>query len=155
VPPSGHSEATGRSSTSSQSTAVQASDPQHAETGKEARKGQDPEGNAEAKMEDHVFQTIFLDKEGSSDLWTIDQIPKEKRIYEKWWKQQSHRAQHYYKVVPWMQFLNGKNHTQFAGAWYDYSLMKLGRMVADHQDHSEYARACCDIRILGSVQARS
>lgn len=38
-------------------------------------------------MEDHVFQTIFLDKEGSSDLWTIDEIPKDKRIYEKWWKQ--------------------------------------------------------------------
>lgn len=36
-----------------------------------------------------MFQTIFLDKEGSSDLWTIDEIPKEKRIHEKWWKQVS------------------------------------------------------------------
>ena len=94
-----------------------ASDPAHDSTGAEARQGSDPEGKKEAKLENHVFQTIFLDKDGSRDLWTEEEIPKEKRIYEKWWKQQSHRAQHYYKVVPWMMFLNGKNHTYFAGAW--------------------------------------
>ena len=90
IPPSGHAEhGQARASTSTEQTAIEASDPSHAKSGEDARKGQDPEGNAEAKLEDHVFQTIFLDKEGSSDLWTIDQIPKEKRIYEKWWKQVS------------------------------------------------------------------
>lgn len=91
-------------------------------------------------MEDHVFQTIFLDKEGSSDLWTIDEIPKEKRIYEKWWKQQSHRAQHYYKVVPWMMFLNGKNHTQFAGAWYVPRVTVLAGSI--HTDDAGRSSTC-------------
>lgn len=80
--------------------------------GAEARKGSDPEGNEEAKFEDHVFQTIFLDKDGSSQLWTEGEIRQEKRIYEKWWKQQSHRWQHYAGVVPWMMWINGKRRTQ-------------------------------------------
>ncbi|ELU40581.1 flavin-containing amine oxidasedehydrogenase [Rhizoctonia solani AG-1 IA] len=71
----------------------------------------------EKPMEQHVFQTIFLDRDSSEGMWTWNEIPKEKRIYEKWWKQQSHRWQHYAKVVPWMMFINGKNHTHFAGAW--------------------------------------
>ena len=92
-------------------------DSAHDPTGSSARQGSDPEGKHEAKLPDHVFQTIFLDKDGSRELWTDKEIAQDKRIYEKWWKQQSHRAQHYYKVVPWMMFLNGKNHTYFAGAW--------------------------------------
>ncbi|KAF9500731.1 FAD/NAD(P)-binding domain-containing protein [Pleurotus eryngii] len=68
-------------------------------------------------LEDHVFQTIFLDKDGSGGMWTKGEIDKEKVIGEKWWKQQSHRWQHYAGTVPWMMFLNGKRHTYFAGAW--------------------------------------
>ena len=119
TPPAGPVEDSSRPSSSSDSTAV-SPDPastEHAKTGEEARTGSDPEGKAEPEMEDHVFQTIFLDKDGSRHLWTDKEILSDKRIYEKWWKQQSHRAQHYYKVVPWMMFLNGKNHTHFAGAW--------------------------------------
>ncbi|KAG8703531.1 hypothetical protein FRC09_004106 [Ceratobasidium sp. 395] len=71
----------------------------------------------ERPMEQHVFQTIFLDRDSSEHLWTWNEIPEEKRLKEKWWKQQSHRWQHYAKVVPWMMFINGKNHTYFAGAW--------------------------------------
>ncbi|KAG8681868.1 hypothetical protein FRC08_015353 [Ceratobasidium sp. 394] len=71
----------------------------------------------EKPMEQHVFQTIFLDRDSSEHLWTLGEIQEDKRIKEKWWKQQSHRWQHYAKVVPWMMFLNGKNHTHFAGAW--------------------------------------
>ncbi|CAE6483116.1 unnamed protein product, partial [Rhizoctonia solani] len=93
----------------------------------------------EKPMEQHVFQTIFLDRDSSEKMWTRNEIREEKRIYEKWWKQQSHRWQHYAKVVPyiyekwwkqqshrwqhyakvvpWMMFINGKNHTRFAGAW--------------------------------------
>jgi hypothetical protein len=56
----------------------------------------------------HVFQTIFLDKESSSSLWSKDEVAKDKVILEKWWKQQSHRWQHYAGTVPWMMFINGK-----------------------------------------------
>ncbi len=38
-------------------------------------------------LEDHVFQTIFLDKDGSEGMWTKGEIDKEKVIAEKWWKQ--------------------------------------------------------------------
>ena len=88
---------------------------QHAtkgDIGADARTGKSPEGAAEPPLESHVFQTIFLDRDGSQDLWTWDDISKEKRIYEKWWKQQSHRWQHYAEVVPWMMFINGKRNTK-------------------------------------------
>lgn len=42
----------------------------------------------------HVFQTIFLDRDGSRELWSIGEIKEEEIILEKWWKQQSHRWQH-------------------------------------------------------------
>ncbi|CAE6460581.1 unnamed protein product [Rhizoctonia solani] len=81
------------------------------------QKGVDHTPHDEKPMEQHVFQTIFLDRDSSEKMWTWNEIREEKRIYEKWWKQQSHRWQHYAKVVPWMMFINGKNHTHFAGAW--------------------------------------
>ncbi|KZT29612.1 hypothetical protein NEOLEDRAFT_1055262 [Neolentinus lepideus HHB14362 ss-1] len=68
-------------------------------------------------LSDHVFQTIFLDKHGSEELWTRDDIAKDKVILEKWWKQQSHRWQHYAGTVPWMMWINGRNRTHYAGAW--------------------------------------
>lgn len=69
--------------------------------------------------ENHVFQSIFLDKD-NSHLWTIDQIDPDKIIEKKWWHQLGHRWQHYVRVVPNMMFLNspGKgSHTVFAGSW--------------------------------------
>lgn len=60
--------------------------------------------------EDHVYQTIFLNKD-TSEHWTKDEIAEDKIILEKWWKQQSHRWQHYAGTVPWMWTINGKNHT--------------------------------------------
>ncbi|TFK71507.1 nucleotide-binding domain-containing protein [Pluteus cervinus] len=69
-------------------------------------------------LDRHVFQTIFLDNSpDSSGLWSKDEIQPEKVILQKWWKQQSHRWQHYAGTVPWMGLINGKNHTYFAGAW--------------------------------------
>ncbi|KAH9895234.1 FAD/NAD-P-binding domain-containing protein [Cubamyces lactineus] len=97
--------------------AQDAQDRKKGEVGKEARTGKDAEGAPEPPLEQHVFQTIFLDRDGSQDLWTWGEIRGEKRIYEKWWKQQSHRWQHYAKVVPWMMFVNGKRNTHYAGAW--------------------------------------
>ena len=83
-----------------------------AAVGSSARTGQDAEGVQEPPLESHVFQTIFLDRDGSQDLWTWEEIAEDKRICEKWWKQQSHRWQHYAAVVPFMMFINGKHHTQ-------------------------------------------
>lgn len=67
-------------------------------------------------FERHVFQSIFLDKK-NSHMWTIDQIEESKVIERKWWHQLGHRWQHYVRVVPGMMFINGKNHTWFAGSW--------------------------------------
>ena len=80
--------------------------------GAEVRTGADAQGRAEPPLERHVFQTIFLDRDGSAGLWTLGEIAEERRVHEKWWKQQSHRWQHYAGTVPWMMFLNGKRHTQ-------------------------------------------
>jgi hypothetical protein len=57
------------------------------------------DGKSEKK---HVFQTIFLDREGSRDLWSMDEINKDEIILTKWWKQQSHRWQHctYRSLLP-------------------------------------------------------
>lgn len=59
----------------------------------------------------HVYQTIYLDR-GRSEKWTKDEVREDKVILEKWWKQQSHRWQHYGGTVPWMWTINGKNHTR-------------------------------------------
>jgi len=59
----------------------------------------------------HVYQTIFLDKDWSGKLWTKDEIKQDLIIGEKWWKQQSHRWQHYARVVPWMSLINGTRGT--------------------------------------------
>ncbi|TFY80221.1 hypothetical protein EWM64_g3791 [Hericium alpestre] len=82
-----------------------------AASGNAARTGTEDDGCLEPPFERHVFQTIFLDKKDSSDLWTKDEISEDKIIAERWWKQQSHRWQHYAKCVPWMMFLNGKKKT--------------------------------------------
>ncbi|EHL03576.1 hypothetical protein M7I_0217 [Glarea lozoyensis 74030] len=57
---------------------------------------------APVKYENHVFQSIFLDKRNRDDLWTIDEIDKDKIIESKWWHQLGHRWQHYVRVVPGM-----------------------------------------------------
>ena len=82
------------------------------ESGAMARSGRNAGGVPEPPLEKHVFQTIFLDRDGSHELWTWKEIAEEKRIHEKWWKQQSHRWQHYAAVVPWMMFINGRHNTQ-------------------------------------------
>jgi hypothetical protein len=91
---------------------LKAQDQHSGKAGESVRTGKDAEGNPEPPLENHIFQTIFLDRDGSSNLWTIKDIRDDKRIYEKWWKQQSHRWQHYAGTVPWMMFINGKNRTQ-------------------------------------------
>ncbi|KAF7502456.1 hypothetical protein GJ744_005802 [Endocarpon pusillum] len=68
-------------------------------------------------FEQHVFQTIFLNKARDSALWSIDEIDKSKIIREDWWHQLCHSFTHYLFVVPWLWLLQGRNHTRFAAAW--------------------------------------
>lgn len=91
--------------------------------------GDDSEQSKEPPFDSHVFQTIFLDRDSSSHLWTIDSISSSSRIHERWWKQQSHRWQHYARVVPWMFTLNNlvtSKHTVYAGAWTLLNMHEIG-----------------------------
>jgi len=68
-------------------------------------------------FENHVFQTIFLNKERDGHLWDIDEIDESKIIRKDWWHQLCHSWTHYVFVVPWMNLLQGSRHTRFAAAW--------------------------------------
>ena len=50
----------------------------------------------------HLYQTIFLDRESAEGLWTKGEIKKEEIVREEWWKQQSHRVNHYRGTVPFV-----------------------------------------------------
>ncbi|OQN99058.1 hypothetical protein B0A48_14919 [Cryoendolithus antarcticus] len=71
----------------------------------------------EVPFENHVFQTIFLNKERDGHLWSIDEIDESKIIRKDWWHQLCHSFTHYLFVVPWMWLLNGKRHTRYAASW--------------------------------------
>lgn len=68
-------------------------------------------------FESHVFQTIYLNKSRDSHLWPIDEIAPTKILRKDWWHQLCHSYTHYFKVVPWMMFLQAKHHTRYAAAW--------------------------------------
>ncbi|CZT45259.1 related to flavin-containing amine oxidasedehydrogenase [Rhynchosporium secalis] len=76
--------------------------------------GQFPEN---VDFDDHVFQTIFLNKDRDSKLWSLDEIDKAKIIRVDWWHQLCHSYTHYLFLVPWMMFLQGRKHTRFAASW--------------------------------------
>lgn len=98
-------------------------------------------------IEQHVFQSIFLNKQ-NSDMWTKDEINVHKVIEEKWWHQLGHRWQHYVRVVPGMMFINGKNKTLFAGSWTLVNMHELAvvsgvaaayRLGADYVKFDDFA----------------
>ncbi|KAK4164289.1 hypothetical protein QBC43DRAFT_353177 [Cladorrhinum sp. PSN259] len=68
-------------------------------------------------FDNHVFQTIFLNKERDGDLWTDQEIDPHKIIRKDWWHQLCHSWTHYVFVVPWIWLLQGKRRTRFAGSW--------------------------------------
>lgn len=68
-------------------------------------------------FENHVFQTIFLNKTRDGKLWSIDEIDESKIIRKDWWHQLCHSFTHYLFVVLWMLFLQGRRRTRFAGSW--------------------------------------
>ena len=76
-----------------------------------------PQFPPDVPFEKHVFQTIFLNNERDSHLWTIDEIDESKIIRKDWWHQLCHSFTHYLFVVPWMWLLQGKRHTRYAASW--------------------------------------
>ncbi|KAH6689878.1 hypothetical protein F5X68DRAFT_167493 [Plectosphaerella plurivora] len=68
-------------------------------------------------FEQHVFQTIFLNKDRDSKHWSDSEIREDKIIRKDWWHQLCHSYTHYLFVVPWMVFLQAKNHVRFGGSW--------------------------------------
>jgi len=68
-------------------------------------------------FEQHVFQTIFLNRARDGALWTLDAIDPRKIIRKDAWHQLCHAWTHYARVVPWLHFLQGRRHTRFAAAW--------------------------------------
>ncbi|KAI0139104.1 FAD/NAD(P)-binding domain-containing protein [Hypoxylon sp. NC0597] len=68
-------------------------------------------------FEHHVFQTIYLNKDRDSKLWSDHEIREDKIIRKDWWHQLCHSYTHYLFVVPWMMFLQAKNRTRYAASW--------------------------------------
>ncbi|KAH8676166.1 hypothetical protein BX600DRAFT_494551 [Xylariales sp. PMI_506] len=68
-------------------------------------------------FEQHVFQTIYLNKDRDRKLWTDHEIAADKIIRKDWWHQLCHSYTHYLFVVPWIMFLQAKSHIRFAGSW--------------------------------------
>ncbi|KAK5077533.1 hypothetical protein LTR70_009755 [Exophiala xenobiotica] len=105
-------------------------------------------------FEDHVFQTIFLNKDRDGHLWTDHEIDESKIIRKDWWHQLCHSFTHYLKVVPWIMFLQAKNHTRFAAAWtlvnaHEIAIMSgiaaavdLGAEYPEDLEHDKFALLC-------------
>lgn len=68
-------------------------------------------------FEDHVFQTIFLNKARDGHLWTAHEIDESKVLRRDRWHQLCHSYTHYLFVVPWMMFLQGRRRVRFASSW--------------------------------------
>lgn len=71
----------------------------------------------EVDFDNHVFQTIYLNKQRDGHLWTDTEIDESKIIRKDWWHQLCHSWTHYVFVVPWMPLLQGRRHTRFASSW--------------------------------------
>lgn len=59
----------------------------------------------------HISQTIYLNNQRDDNLWSIDEIDKNKIIRKDWWHQLCHSWTHYAFVVPWMWLLRQEGHT--------------------------------------------
>ncbi|KAI1480508.1 FAD/NAD(P)-binding domain-containing protein, partial [Daldinia eschscholtzii] len=105
-------------------------------------------------FEQHVFQTIYLNKDRDRKLWTDHEIEEEKIIRKDWWHQLCHSYTHYLFVVPWMMFLQAKKHTRYAAAWtlvnaHEVAVMSgiaaavdLGAEYPEDLEHDKFAFLC-------------
>ncbi|KAI9632138.1 uncharacterized protein MKK02DRAFT_20857 [Dioszegia hungarica] len=114
----------------------------------------------EKPLEDHVFQTIFLNNK-HTDTWDKDEIKKDKIIREDWWHQLCHSWTHYAFVVPLIWLLNrNSKHTTYAGAWtlvnaHELAIIsghaaayKLGADYPKELYENEFARLCFRLYLL-------
>lgn len=76
-----------------------------------------PQFDKSRPTEKHVFQTIFLNKDGDEHTWTKSEINPKEIVLEKWWHQLGHKWTHYLRTVPWLGFLNGRRGCYFTGSW--------------------------------------
>lgn len=105
-------------------------------------------------FEQHVFQTIYLNKDRDGHLWTDKEIDESKIIRKDWWHQLCHYYTHYIFVVPFMMFLQAKNNTRFAAAWtlvnaHEVAVMSgiaaavdLGAEYPEDLEHDKFAFLC-------------
>ncbi|KAF4918960.1 hypothetical protein CGCVW01_v008352 [Colletotrichum viniferum] len=105
-------------------------------------------------FEQHVFQTIYLNKNRDRKHWTDDQINKDKIIRSDWWHQLCHSWTHYAFVVPWMMFLQAKRRIRFAGSWtlvnaHEIAIMSgiaaavdMGADYPEDLEHDKFALLC-------------
>jgi hypothetical protein len=72
-----------------------------------------------AKLEQPVYQTIYLNQSEHEHLWTKDRIDPTKIVLSKWWKQFAHTVRHFTRVVPFIRFLErpSSRRTLYAGSW--------------------------------------
>jgi hypothetical protein len=113
--------------------------------------GQFPE---KVPFEQHVFQTIYLNKSRDSKLWPIDDLDESKIIRKDWWHQLCHSWTHYAFVVPFMMFVQAKNHTRFASSWtlvnaHEVAIISglaaavdLGAEYPEDLEHDKFAFLC-------------
>lgn len=105
-------------------------------------------------FDQHVFQTIYLNKDRDRKLWKDDEIREDKIIRKDWWHQLCHSYTHYLFVVPFMMFLQGKKHTRFAASWtivnaHEVAIVSglaaavdLGAEYPEDLEHDKFAFLC-------------
>lgn len=105
-------------------------------------------------FEQHVFQTIYLNRDRDRRLWTDHEIREDKIIRKDWWHQLCHSWTHYVFVVPWLMFLQARRHTRFAGSWtlvnaHEVAIMSgiaaavdLGAWYPEDLEHDRFAFLC-------------
>lgn len=105
-------------------------------------------------FEQHVFQTIYLNKDRDRHLWSDAEIRPETIIRTDWWHQLCHSYTHYLFVVPWMLFLQARRHTRFAAAWtlvnaHEVAILSglaaavdLGAVYPEDLEHDRFAFLC-------------
>ncbi|KAI0808570.1 FAD/NAD(P)-binding domain-containing protein [Xylaria sp. FL0064] len=105
-------------------------------------------------FEQHVFQTICLNKDRDRHLWSDGEIRKDCIIRQDWWHQLCHSYTHYLFVVPWMMFLQARRRTRFAAAWtlvnaHEVAVMSgiaaavdLGAEYPEDLEHDRFAFLC-------------
>ncbi|KAI1919021.1 hypothetical protein LOZ65_004634 [Ophidiomyces ophidiicola] len=73
-------------------------------------------GEPPVPFERHIFQTRFMGAK-LKDIWTIDSIAEKEVIQRRWIHQPSQGWKNFFRVMPYLRYINGKNNTLFAGAW--------------------------------------